>query len=287
MAGKSKSFVYDIWRYSYKLPGTQLSIRGHSRGSEKSCFYIPELKVFLDAGCESYFNPDFIFITHCHSDHSFQLPMILTGLDRTRKNDPKIYAPSESRELFQNFLQTTYQLRKGTDRVYGHFRVSGVNPGMDIDLNKEGYFVRVYNMCHNVPTRGYGICQLRKKLNPVYLGLDGKELKKLRDTGVDINMYHREKIFAYVLDTNINCFSFSPELLEYKYVMVECTFLMDENKSVTDYHIHWSELRNVIKENPNVYFMLVHFSMRYSWDEIDVYFSKEKEEIPNMMIWMN
>jgi ribonuclease BN (tRNA processing enzyme) len=85
----------------------------------------------------------------------------------------------------------------------------------------------------------------------------------------------------------MNCFSFSPELLEYKYVMVECTFLMDENKSVTDYHIHWSELRNVIKENPNVYFMLVHFSMRYSWDEIDVYFSKEKEEIPNMMIWMN
>lgn len=287
MSERSNSHVYDIWRYSYKLPGTQLTIRGHSRGSEKSCFYIPELKVFLDAGCQSYFNPDYIFITHCHSDHSFQLPMILTGLDRTGKDDPKIYAPSESRELFQNFLQTTYQLRKGTSKVNGHFRVVGVNPGMDIDLNKDGYFVSVYNMHHNVPTRGYGICQIRKRLNPVYSGFQGKELKTLKSTGVDINVYHREKIFVYVLDTNIDCFSSSPELLEYKCVMVECTFFKDEDKSVADYHIHWSELRKVIKNNPNVYFILVHFSMRYSWEEIDEYFMKEKDEIPNMMIWMN
>lgn len=286
MSEHSNSLIYDIWRYSYKIPGSQLTIRGHSRGSEKSCFYIPELKVFLDAGYESYFNPDYIFITHCHSDHSFQLPMILTGLDRTGKGAPKIHAPSESRVLFQNFLKTTYQLRKGTTKVTGHFRVTGVNPGMDIDLNKDGYFVRVYDMHHNVPTRGYGIRQLRKKLNHVYSGLSGKELKILKDTGIDINLYVHENIFAYVLDTNINCFVTNPELLEYKCVMVECTFFMDKDENVA-YHIHWRELKHVIKKNPNVYFILVHFSIRYSWNEIDDFFINEKKDIPNIMIWMN
>lgn len=287
MTERSNSCVYDMWRYKYQLTGTQLTICGHSRGSEKSCFYIPELKLFLDAGCESYFNPDFIFITHCHSDHSFQLPMILTGLDRTGKDAPKIYAPVESRSLFQDFLQTTYRLRKGTMHVNGHFRVSGVEAGMDIDLNKDGYFVRVYNMHHNVPTRGYGICQLRKKLNPTYQGMSGKELKVLKDDGVDISVYRREKIVAYVLDTNIDCFSSSPELLEYKYVMVECTFFKDEDASVSDYHIHWRDLEKVVRDNPNVYFILVHFSMRYSCEEIDEFFSKKRVEIPNMMMWIN
>lgn len=287
MSERSKSFVYDIWKYSYPLPGTPLTIRGHSRGSEKSCFYIPEIKTFFDAGMEAYYNPDYIFVTHCHSDHSFQLPMILTGLDRKGKPPPRIHAPKESRHLFQNFLQTTYELRKGTTKAKGHFRVTGLSPGQEVDLNKEGYFVRVYDMHHNVPTRGYGVCQRRKKLNPRLLGLPGNALKILKKGGVGINVYIEDKLVAYVLDTNIDCFSTSPELLKYKNVMVECTFFMDEKDEASDHHIHWCQLKPVIKNNPGVNFILIHFSMRYTWEEIDEFFAKQKEECPNITAWMN
>jgi len=287
MSERSKSFVYDIWKYSYPLPGTPLTIRGHSRGSEKSCFYIPEIKTFLDAGMEAYYNPDYIFVTHCHSDHSFQLPMILTGLDRKGKDPPRIHAPKESQHLFQNFLQTTYELRKGTTRAKGHFRVTGLSPGQEVDLNKEGYFVRVYDMHHNVPTRGYGVCQRRKKLNPLFLGMEGKDLKKLKDTGIDINIYPEYLHLAYVLDTNIDCFETSPGLLQYTNVMVECTFFMDEKEEVTDHHIHWCQLKLIVRKNPDVNFILIHFSMRYTWEEIDAFFTKQKEEFPNIMAWMN
>jgi len=286
MSVRDKSAIYEVWKYSYILPGTQLTLRGHSRGSEKSCFYISELKLFFDAGIQSYYNPNFIFITHCHSDHSFQLPMIITGL----KHTPQIYSPSESRHLFQNFLRVTYQLRKGTTRVSGHYQVRGAYPGDEIDLKKQGYFVRVYDLKHNVPTRGYGLCQRRKKLNPRFLGLGGHELRKLKEGGIDINVYVEHKILAYILDTNISCFSMNPELLEYKYVIVECTFFRDEDMEDTDSHIHWNNLKPIVMNNPQVNFILVHFSMRYSWEEIEKFFEGEKEgveELKNMMVWMN
>ena len=287
MSIRSNSYVYDIWNFSLSLPDTQLTIRGHSRGSERSCFYIPELKVFFDAGIQSYYNPDYIFITHCHSDHSFQLPMILTGLNRDGKQPPLICTPKESQRLFQNFIGVSYQLRKGTERARGHFKVTGVDPGDEIDLKKNGHFVRVYQLHHNVPTRGYGICQNRKKLNPEYVGLSVPELKKLKESGVDINIITEYNFFAYLCDTNIKCFYTNPDLLKYKYIMIECTFFQDEDMNEIEHHIHWNDLRQIVKENPNVTFILIHFSMRYHWQVIIDFFDKEKEKFKNIIAWVN
>jgi ribonuclease Z len=283
----TRSHIYDIWNYTMDLLGTQLTIKGHSRGSEQSCFYIPELKMYLDAGIGGCFNPDHIFITHCHSDHSFNLPVILTGLNRTGKKPPDIYSPKETSDLLHNFLQSAYKLRKGTNIVSGHYIVTGLEVGDVVALNKKSYFVRVYKMHHNVPTLGYGICQRRKKLNTKFKDLSGKKIKTLRATGVDIYVYIEHKIFAYVLDTNIKCFETNPELLEYKYVMVECTFFKDESSCHYNYHIHWCQLKPIIMNNPNVHFILIHFSMRYKWDDIDTFFKKQQVNIPNITYWMN
>lgn len=285
MSQRSNSFVYDIWRHSFHLPGTQLTLRGHSRGSEKSCFYIQELKMFLDAGIEAYYNPDFIFITHCHSDHSFALPMILTGLDRKGKHPPRTFAPQESHHLFQNFLEVTYQLRKGTIKARGHYRVTGVSPGQEVDLKKDGYFVRIYDLHHNVPTRGYGICQRRKKLNPIYQGLSGKDLGALKKNGVDISIYPEYKLLGYVLDTNISCFKTNPELLNYSYIIVECTFFKEDHSS--DHHIHWNDLKPIVHQNKDVMFILIHFSMQYTWEEIAEFFEEERKTLKNIIVWMN
>lgn len=66
-----------------------LSVKGYSRGGFKTCFYIPELKVLLDANLNTDYAPDFIFISHSHSDHIHNLPMILLTIPRS----PKTYAP--------------------------------------------------------------------------------------------------------------------------------------------------------------------------------------------------
>ena len=72
------SYNYGLFQDIFTYNG--LSVKGHSRGAEKTCFYIPELKLFLDAGSNTSYQPKYILISHCHTDHSFLLPMILTGI---------------------------------------------------------------------------------------------------------------------------------------------------------------------------------------------------------------
>jgi ribonuclease BN (tRNA processing enzyme) len=69
--------------------------------------------------------------------------------------------------------------------------------------------------------------------------------------------------------------------------MVECTFFLDECEENFEYHIHWKQLNPIIKNNSDVHFILIHFSMRYTWDEIGNFFEKQKNELPNITVWMN
>ena len=47
-------------------------------------------------------------------------------------------------------------------------------------------------------------------------------------------------------------------------------------------HMHWSELKKVILQNPTIKFYLIHISAKYK--TIDGYFEKFLEGIPNVFI---
>jgi len=72
----------------FTIPKYNLTIKGFSRAGDKTGFYIPQLHLFFDAGIQCYYQPEFIFITHCHTDHFFALSMLLTGIPTT----PKIFS---------------------------------------------------------------------------------------------------------------------------------------------------------------------------------------------------
>src|SRR5579862_7984844 len=110
--------IFLVWeRYSQTLPGGIL-LRGHSRAAEKSCFMLPHLGLYLDAAIQGPTPPNVICITHSHSDHSCALPMLLTGFDasivnsttRSRTSRPQIFVPIESVTLFDNLIQSHFQL---------------------------------------------------------------------------------------------------------------------------------------------------------------------------------
>ena len=66
-------------------------------------------------------------------------------------------------------------------------------------------------------------------------------------------------------------------------IVIECTFLLPDHKQQAEQsdHTHWLHLEEIVKSNPDVTFVLIHFSLRYKNDEILKFFNdKPKNVIP-------
>jgi len=275
----------DIWNFTMPLPNTNLTLRGHSRGSEKSCFYIPEVGLYFDAGIAPCSYAKSVFITHGHHDHSEELPKYASGFNIVNKPYPLICVPEEAKGYFQAFLDSSYNLCKHTSDN-GHIRVKGTSPGEIVDLNQRDYFVEVFDLIHGVmPTRAYGLCQNRRKLNPKYTSLPKEEIIELKKHASDFYVQTINKLVVYICDTCIQGWEMNPDFTKYKNVIIECTFLGDD-VGHPNHHITWKELEPEVHNNPNVNFILIHFSARYETQYIKDYF--EGEKIPtNVYVWLN
>jgi ribonuclease Z len=270
-----------------KLPKVHLTLKGHSRGSERSGFYIPELSVCFDAGVDLHFNPrgGGIFISHCHGDHSYCLPMMIAGI----RPPPLVCCPKEHVHLFENFVQAARLMVSGGRNSWKN-TFCGVSPADEIPLPRPGnYVMRVFELFHSVPAVGYGLCQRRTKLKPEYVGKQGHELAALRLAGTEIEAVVSKPIIAYLTDTTTEVFVRQPELFAYPIVIVECTFLEDDlyDMAQESQHTHWRDLKPYIISHPDTHFVLVHFSLRYDAGDLDAFFSLDDNQLPNMSVWKN
>ena len=79
----------DLWKkvLPIKIPNTQLTLMGYSVAARNTAFYIPEMKIMLDCGIENEYIPDHIFITHCHADHSKNIPLNIVQLSNIKSKE--------------------------------------------------------------------------------------------------------------------------------------------------------------------------------------------------------
>ena len=63
---------------------------------------LPEWRIFFDAGIQSPYNPEYLLITHGHSDHTFALPMIIKNITTL----PTIIIPNGVAEYYKNFIDS-------------------------------------------------------------------------------------------------------------------------------------------------------------------------------------
>ena len=252
-----------------------LIIKGHSRGAEKTGFYIPQLKLFLDAGLQSYFEPNNILITHCHTDHTFALPMLLTGI----KSTPSIYVPLKHKELFENYVNATYQLSQGDSKIKSEYPILGIKENDVIKLNNDTRAI-VYNMDHSVECCGYGLVRTKQKLKTEYATIGKEEIIKLKKNKVIVTENVSEPMVAYLTDTTTSIFDKYKELLKYPYIIIECTFFREDEYKLAHQakHTHWNDLKPIIEKNQQITFLLIHFSMRYENNEIKDFFNKQNIE---------
>jgi ribonuclease Z len=255
----------------FTIPKFNLTVKGWSRGSQNTGFFIPELKLLLDAQSNGGFDAEFILITHGHTDHSAGLPMRVTCIN----TNPQIFIPLETKQFLVDYINATFRMGYCDSSYESKYNVIGVIPGELYSL-KNGFDVKVYNMIHNVPCRGYGIRHTRTKLKTEYFNTPKNEIIALRKSGVVITEEINEPVIAYLTDTTHEIFK-DPELFTYPYIMTECTFLPCREKDNSEKeialaneakHTHWNNIYPIIKEHPENTFILIHFSNRYTDEEL-------------------
>lgn len=274
----SSSPIYFVWKKVCEIPQYNLSISGYSRAGERSGFAIPELKLMFDAGLPSNHDPSFIFITHCHSDHCFALPTQLAGL----QHSPKIYVPFEELALFTNFVNASAQLAMFNSQIET-CNIFGVKKHDTIKL-KNNYKIEVFDLEHMVPCRGFGLKKTKEKLKEIYTGYSSAQIIALKKTGADVTTTIEDAIVAYITDTNESVFEKNRNLLNYKYIVIECTYINNDDvlNAAKHKHIHWKNLKPIVLANQQITFVLIHFSWKHTAVEIRDFFARQ--QVQNIII---
>ncbi|CAD6247349.1 unnamed protein product [Miscanthus lutarioriparius] len=222
-------------------------VDGVSIGGQETCVIFPTLSLAFDIGrCpQRAVSQEFLFVSHGHLDHIGGLPMYVATRGLFRLRPPTIFVPACLRDL----VERLFEVHRAIDQS---------------ELN------------HNlVPLEGYVIYSVKQKLKQEFVGLPGSEIKQLKLSGVEITNTVSTPEIAFTGDTTAD-FILDPDnadVLQAKILVVESTFL-DDSISVQharEYgHTHLSEIASQSDNLGNKAILLIHFSARYTTEEIDV-----------------
>lgn len=263
---------------------------GYSRSTERTFFHIKELGVGLDAGGTRGIQPPFVFVTHSHRDHAIDLPWV------ARRPGVHIYLPHAAVEYARAHIRADMELNNcaplNPDGALP-YTLHGVRAGDELHgclgPKHPHWSVRVFACTHGVPCVGYAFQESVTRLAARYRGMPGAAIKALRDSGEAVSESVAVPRFAYVGDTSIRVFADNPWLADYPIVIVECTFLgtdMDgvdlADRCARHGHICWPQLAPVVAAHPATTFVLIHFSLRYTVDDVVAHFANV--DAPNIVV---
>lgn len=285
-----------FWKKKYIIKNSpQWQISGYSRSAFRTGFYVNGLNIMLDAGPQCFKKPEHIFITHSHCDHIANLPFTLID-EEDGNHKYNLYGPKKAENKIKNYISSMFEANSLSDNIPidDWFTYNGLekkDKKISVVTNKNKLDVEIIKCHHNIPTISYGFGLKKKKINPKYIGLNGKEIVWLKKKGVDISVEVLKKIFCFICDTSIKVFDDNPFIFDYSTIFIECTFIREgeEELATKKNHIHWNQLKPYVKEHPDITFMLFHFSLKYKDEEIEEVMEVEfkNEGINNVDLWLS
>lgn len=185
-----------------------------------------------------------------------------------RMKPPTIIVPISVKED----VEKLFEIHRKMDQSELKHNLIGLDVGEELYLRKD-LKVKAFRTYHVIPSQGYILYSVKQKLKPEYFGLTGNEIKNLKSSGVEITYTLTEPEIAFTGDTMSDFIidENNTDVLRARILVLECTFL---NNSITveharDYgHTHLSEIINYAERLKNRAILLIHFSARYTVEEI-------------------
>ncbi len=239
-----------------------LTIEGYSRGAVQSYWRIPELKLGFELGGSpwSFMGTQTFFVSHTHLDHLAALPVYVARRRMMKMAPPVIYLPNQVVDNVYRMLRAWQRLDRG--RMY--CELVGVEPGEMIELSRE-HRVRVISTRHTVPSVGYIVYDLRKKLKPEYHGLSGDRIRDLRLSGTEVTREVLSPLVCFTGDTAPAGLDDHEDVFESQILITEMTFFRPEHRREKVHkfgHMHLDDFVERAERFHNELIILSHLSTR-------------------------
>ncbi|WVZ77036.1 hypothetical protein U9M48_024939 [Paspalum notatum var. saurae] len=246
-------------------------VEGISIGGQETCVIFPTLSLAFDIGrCpQRAVSQEFLFVSHGHLDHIGGLPMYVATRGLFRLRPPTIFVPA----CLKDPVERLFEVHRAMDQSELNHKLVPLEVGEEYEFRRD-LKVKAFRTYHAIPSQGYVIYSVKQKLKQEFIGLPGSEIKRLKLSGVEITNTVTTAEIAFTGDTTAD-FILDPDnadVLGAKILVVESTFL-DDSISVEharEYgHTHLSEIASQSDKLQNKAILLIHFSARYTKEEID------------------
>jgi ribonuclease BN (tRNA processing enzyme) len=254
------------WQIKYEINGYEFI--GYSRGAFGTGLMCNPLKIFLDAGMRSQYEPNLILVTHGHSDHICEIYNILVG--NCKSTVVPIITPPNITGMITTHINSHNSLSRGFPSKYTKSEIIGLKESHRLMIQGKLIEVEPFKMDHGVDTLGFGIIEIREKLKTEFIGRE-KELGELKKT-MKITEEKPVPIFLFCGDTGNSILHTLP-FEKYPIVIIESTFFAPEHvdEAKDRKHLHITDLEPYFIKNNNTHFILIHFSNRYEMSVLKNY----------------
>lgn len=202
-----------------------------------------------------------IFVSHGHLDHALGVPYQLSYRALSGEGATRVHCPKEIEGDLREVIRTCERLERGS----WDWELSGLAPGDRVRVGR-GLQVEAFRVRHSVPSLGYLLVRETAHLLPELVGAVGEEIAARRRRGEPVEVRGEADWLAYCGDCAIETLDENPRLYEVPVLLLECTFLGDDDRerAARFGHVHFAEIVERRERFANERLVLHHLSRRHS-----------------------
>jgi ribonuclease Z len=251
-----------------------IRLLGSSFAGEETFVVAPELNLAFDVGRaqREVVAVDHVLLSHGHMDHAAGVAFYFAQREFVDNDPGHVYVPQQLVEPIRLLLRVWAD-------IDGHEPPANVHaaiPGEDIVLRRD-LVVRPFEVNHPcrrhdrsvVPGLGFAAIEVRRKLKDEFHGLTGPQIVELKAKGVEVTRRVELPLVAYCGDTAPGRFLELHYVRSAKVLLLECTFVEADHldRARAGYHMHISDLRELLPRLANGRILLTHLSRRSTLSE--------------------